>query len=637
MSWLYSLVFAGLIFASSNEGTLQPQNVSFSETKAVQTRTGDESERFEQTYPFTANGRVHVSNVNGSIVVEAWDRNEIKLEAVKTADTKEALADVEIKVDARPDYFSVEADYGNWKRSTGGVWNTKSRKLEVQFRLSVPRTAMLNSVETVNGSVTVSNFVNFTKISAVNGNVTATNLRGAADLETVNGEVTADFDRLESGTKISLGTVNGRASLKIPSDANVTIKAESLNGEITNDFGLPVKKGKYVGRDMYGKVGTGDVQVKLESVNGPLFVSRKNDGKSTNPVTDLLPQKGKADDDDWDSSRGAVSVPDTDKLNRDIDRSVRDAQREVRASSAAAQKEFSKAQKEYDKIGPEISKAVNNLTAVLDSEKFKEKLKEAANFDFKNFSDAMWRTGMPSMTQKSNSFAVKGSPKIEIDAKGCAVKVRGWDNPEVKYVVTELSNLRGNPPVSITQNQTDTSISLKVVTNSRTPDTKGFFGEPKSVRVEIFVPRKSNLKITTDGEIRMDGVSGEIELIGAGESINVRDGNGKLSIVNTDGVVRVVGFNGELDARTSDGEVYLEGEFSRISGNAADGSFILNVPPTLNADITANVEEIIVNDLPQPKAVSEGNWRLGNGGPKYNFKFVDGCLTLKNSKLINSN
>ena len=66
----------------------------------------------------------------------------------------------------------------------------------------VPRGAMLNEIETVNGSVTVSNFTNIIKISAVNGSVKATNIRGTASLSTVNGEVIADFDRLESGTKV---------------------------------------------------------------------------------------------------------------------------------------------------------------------------------------------------------------------------------------------------------------------------------------------------------------------------------------------------------------------------------------------------------------------------------------------------
>src|SRR5215213_2256724 len=156
MSWLYSMLFAGLLFSSN--GTV-PTNLNISpaikETSALVTKQ-DETERFEQSYPLTATGRVSVSNVNGSIVVEAWERNEVKLEAVKTADSKETLADVDIKVDARPDSFSVEADYGSWKHDRDGSgWKNNSRRIEVQFRLSVPRTAVLNEVETVNGSVTV--------------------------------------------------------------------------------------------------------------------------------------------------------------------------------------------------------------------------------------------------------------------------------------------------------------------------------------------------------------------------------------------------------------------------------------------------------------------------------------------------
>ena len=78
-----------------------------------------------------------------------------------------------------------------------------------------------------------------------------------------------------------------------------TVKADSLNGNITNDFGLPVNKGKYVGRNLYGRLGGGDVQIKLSSVNGGLAIGRRNDGRSLSPATNLLPEKGK--DDDWDS------------------------------------------------------------------------------------------------------------------------------------------------------------------------------------------------------------------------------------------------------------------------------------------------------------------------------------------------
>ena len=265
MTWLYSLVFAGLLFSSQN-GPVKVSADSNSNTQIFS--VADETERFEQTYPLTPNGRVSVSNVNGSITVNAWDRNEVKLVAVKTADSKERLADVEIKVDAKPDYLCVETNYDNWKNHGNGErW--RNGKLQVDYELSVPRGAVLNEIETVNGSVTVADFSNSTKISAVNGNVKATNLRGKADLSTVNGEVFANFDQLENSSRINLETVNGRVNLSIPSDSNATLRADSVNGNISNEFGLPVRKGKYVGRDLYGRLGSGGVQVKLSSVNGP--------------------------------------------------------------------------------------------------------------------------------------------------------------------------------------------------------------------------------------------------------------------------------------------------------------------------------------------------------------------------------
>src|SRR3982751_1712231 len=121
MTWLYSIVFAGLMFSSQSgivNSTSGPQVFPvLAETKVQQQ---DETERFEQSYPLNANGRVAVSNVNGSIVVESWERNEVKLEAVKTADSKETLDEVQIKVESRPDSFSVETDYGNWQRQNNG-------------------------------------------------------------------------------------------------------------------------------------------------------------------------------------------------------------------------------------------------------------------------------------------------------------------------------------------------------------------------------------------------------------------------------------------------------------------------------------------------------------------------------------
>jgi hypothetical protein len=613
----------------------------------------DETERFEQTYPLNANGRVNVSNVNGSITVEAWDRNEVRLEAVKIADSRESLADVEIRIDARQDRFSVEADYDNAQQRNRGEWKNH-RRLEVQFRLSVPRTAVLDEIETVNGSVTVSDFVNFTKVSAVNGGVKAMNLRGNASLSTVNGTVDAVFERLEPGSRISLNTVNGRVNLLIPSDSNATVKADTLNGQITNDFGLPVRKGEYVGRDLYGKIGTGDVQIKLNSVNGGLAIGRKQDGKTPNPATNLLPQKNAdQDDDDW-SGNGVNSA----KINKEIGKEVAKASVKQKELEKAAEKQketaksVKKAEKEFEVIVPEIEKiaveaveksmeTLSEAAVVVDSAKLKEKLKETEKLKMESLgrvAEVYYAAALPAVEKNTETFAVKGAPKVSVDAKNCAVTVRGWDKQEVQYVVKKYSRSRNRTPVDIKTSHTDTAVNLRVANAESAARGLNFFDEGADVRVEVYVPKKSNLKITTNGEIRLEGVSGDIELNGADEAINVRDSSGKLIIASADGRVRVVGFSGELTAKTGDGETYLEGDFEKITASTADGSIIVTVSEQANAEIESNLEDIEVEGLALQQISENPNkyrWKLGKGGANFNlFTTDEGKISLRSKNSL---
>ncbi len=104
MSWLYTIVFAGLMLSSNNSQSVFTADNNHTKSIVSTAALADETERFEQTYPLNANGRVSVSNVNGSIIVETWDRNEVKFEYVKTADSKETLAAVTVRIDARQDF-----------------------------------------------------------------------------------------------------------------------------------------------------------------------------------------------------------------------------------------------------------------------------------------------------------------------------------------------------------------------------------------------------------------------------------------------------------------------------------------------------------------------------------------------------
>ena len=149
MSWFYTVLFAGLAFSSQEPG-VETSHADILSAPIAAVSVQDETEKFEQSYPLNANGRVRVSNINGSIIVEAWDKNEVQLSYVKTADTKERLSDVEIRINSRPEFFSVESDHDNFKVRGGDQWRN-GNKLTVEYRLMVPRNAVLNEIEADQG------------------------------------------------------------------------------------------------------------------------------------------------------------------------------------------------------------------------------------------------------------------------------------------------------------------------------------------------------------------------------------------------------------------------------------------------------------------------------------------------------
>lgn len=639
MSWLYTIVFAGLVLSSQGNSATnaEPGTVCESPSTYAAVAAQDETEKFEQSYPLNANGRVNVSNVNGSVTVEAWDRNEVRLEYTKIADSKERLADVEIRIESRADYFSVETDYGNWRKS-GDRW--RSGKLNVEFKLMVPRGATLNEIETVNGSVAVSNFTNFTKVSAVNGSVKATNLRGTARLSTVNGEVDADFDRLESGSRISLDTVNGKVRLTIPSDSNATLRADSLNGNIVNDFGLPVRKGKYIGRDLYGKIGSGEVQIKLDSVNGGLTVNRKNDGKSLSPAVNLLPQKEK-DDDDWEKDDPDLAGSKAMKANKDIAKAVKDSQKESAKAIASAQAAISVIEPVISSVTSESIKlsadALAKSAEVLKSKNLQRQIEISQLMQrdaLARIANIGFSSPMPHIEKKSGVFVVKGTPKVSIDANGCSVKVQGWDRSEVQYRVVQFGDQRNREPLKFREDHSETAVNI-IVEN---PDGRrgGFFGDVTRTRIEVFVPRKANLKVVSEGELRVEGVTGEIELKGSDEPINIRDVDGKLKVTNSDGMIRVIGFRGEIDAETSDGMINLEGEFRRLNARGSDGSISLTLPEGTSADIEANCNELKGDGIALTRVSSteeKTKYRVGSGGPLFQIQ-TDGEIQIRGAGML---
>lgn len=227
----------------------------------------------EETFSFKLNdgGRFSISNVNGSMVVTGGNGDNVEIIATKKADNQKDLDKIEIKISSSPDEIVVETELGE----SNHWFSHGNNSASVKYEVIVPAGARLDSVDTVNGSVNISGMRGKVVAESVNGDLEISDLQGDVDLSTVNGSIEAGFDMLGEQQRVKVETVNGRVTMYLPSDADVEVSADTLNGGINaSDFGLETDKG-FVGSDLNGKIGNGSARLNIDTVNGAIKIRKK--------------------------------------------------------------------------------------------------------------------------------------------------------------------------------------------------------------------------------------------------------------------------------------------------------------------------------------------------------------------------
>ncbi len=225
-------------------------------------------EEFHKTYPVSANVAVSLNNINGSVQITAWDRNEVQLDAVKTADSEEKLKEAEIRVNASDSSVRIETHYPE---------HTNNNPASVEYQLHVPRNARLDKIDLVNGTLDIDGVKGEVRGASVNGSVTAHGLAGDTDLSTVNGSISGELLDSSNARHVKLSSVNGHVELAMPKDSNVHLSANTVSGSISSDFGLPIHKG-WVGSDLDTTLGSGGTRIELSNVNGSIKIHGGNAG-----------------------------------------------------------------------------------------------------------------------------------------------------------------------------------------------------------------------------------------------------------------------------------------------------------------------------------------------------------------------
>lgn len=654
MSLLVTIILAVALWSatSGSASKIQAEVARIAEVES--SLPGEESaqelrEDFQQTYPLSANGRLSLENLNGGVRIAVWDRAEVQVNAVKRAYKRERLNEAKVEVNATADAIRIKTIYPDWNQSfTDEHKGRYNNPALVDYTITVPRNARLESVDLINGSLDVDGVEGDVKASSVNGRLTARGLAGEAKLSTVNGSLEATFTKLNEAKPITLGSVNGNVTLIIPSDANAVVRAGTVHGAINNDFGLNVQHGEYVGHELNGQLGAGGPRIKLGNVNGRISIKHAQDGRPVSPGTSLLTNKDKDKDKDKDkvSDSGDGEGHEGDEaaqrnLTAEQRAEVREARRAERAQRAEAARQAREAAREAHQVQVEVQREVEQAIREAQREieraqreieretqrEMREKVRREVRGEGEGVGEGKGSGrgyGYRLTQRESKSFSVAGSPRVNIVTFDGNISVHGWDKPEVTYTATKRAGDEQELKQIVIQTEQQGS-SVSII--AKAEEGNG------AASLDVYVPRNAALHVSSgDGELNLEGVSGELTLRTGDGSIKVNNGGGQLQVNTGDGEIRIASFEGKVDARTGDGSISLDGKFTGLAARTGDGNISLSVPGNSDFTIETNAEGLdnvgmtITEDIAPSKRVRR--WRVGKGGNVFVLNTGDGRIAL---------
>lgn len=277
------------------------------------------AEDIDRTLDADPNGSVNVSIVSGSIEVEGWDRNEVRVTGTYEEDVEEFI----FERDGREITIKVKSPDGGWGRKYISAYlvirvprgnsldiGTVSSDIEVegvrgeQELQSVSGNVITEGFDaeveagTVSGDVEVrranGDALGQWRLSSVSGDIIVEGLAGELQAEVVSGDIDisgGNFSRVHAETvsgdmtfagglpgdgRLDMESVNGNIDIEFTGDVSARFDIETFNGRIRNCFGpKPERTSKYApGLELSFTEGTGEGRVAVSTLNGNINICK---------------------------------------------------------------------------------------------------------------------------------------------------------------------------------------------------------------------------------------------------------------------------------------------------------------------------------------------------------------------------
>ena len=244
------------------------------------------AEKFSKTetkfFTISSHGKVVVENVNGSIKVEGWDKDQVSLEITKTVRANGSVeADryfdrMRVEIESGDNYLRVRTHYthnDDWDGFFSWLFHGfGSHGGDVSYVLKVPA-SVKTDVHSTNGSIEVSSVAGDVKAGSTNGRLTLDGVSGRVDGSTTNGSIKAALTDEVEFKGMTLRTTNGSIQVSCPGDMSADVSAHTTNGSIQTDFPVTIQGG-FMSKSLEGKINNGGPEIRLHTTNGSIHINK---------------------------------------------------------------------------------------------------------------------------------------------------------------------------------------------------------------------------------------------------------------------------------------------------------------------------------------------------------------------------
>jgi hypothetical protein len=243
---------------------------------SVDIASGKATDTWSRTYTVAAGGRFELINVNGRITAESTDGKDVVVEGKRTAKgrTDEAAKELLGKLEIREEVGGSTVRVESRPPRTSGFGGH-----EIEWTVKVPK-GLTVDLRTINGGVRLDGLSGEIHAKTTNGGVKGQNIiPETIEASSVNGGIEFELGApLDSTDSVEISTVNGGASLQMPSESKATITARAVNGGVrVNDLDIKQDEDAHEferKRRLNGTLNGGGAKVNISTTNGGIRISR---------------------------------------------------------------------------------------------------------------------------------------------------------------------------------------------------------------------------------------------------------------------------------------------------------------------------------------------------------------------------